>query len=194
MATSVGMTFTQRQALLEQYRKGADPRVRLRAHIILLLPQGYSWAVITGVLFCSTRTIARWKSRLEIEGIGAVLEPTLPPAAGLGVWWREVVVARVRTLSPRDFGFLRTRGCCRVIVVLLLASDELRVSPETVRRWLQREQLVWRRPRPVVGPRDPQRESKLQALRQLLAPLPANEPAVFQDEVDIHNTHKIGAM
>src|SRR6058998_4306570 len=69
-----------------------------------------------------------------------------------------------------------------------------RVSPETVRQWLHREQLVWRRPRPVVGPTDPQREAKLQALRQLLATLPANEIAVFQDEVDINTNPKIGAM
>jgi len=79
MATSICMTSAQRQALVEQYRKGADSHVRLRAHIILLLAQGYSWAVITGVLFCSARTIPRWKSRLEIEGIEAVLGPRLPP-------------------------------------------------------------------------------------------------------------------
>jgi putative transposase len=46
----------------------------------------------------------------------------------------------------------------------------------------------------VVGPTDPQREAKLQALRQLLATLPANEIAVFQDEVDINTNPKIGAM
>lgn len=194
MANSIGMTAAQRQALIEQYRKGADPRVRLRAHIILVRAQGYSWAVITSVLFCSTCTIARWKSRLEREGLGAVLEPTRPPATGLGGWWREVVADWVTQLSPRDFGFLRTRWCCRVIVVLLLESYEFRVSQETVRRWLHREHLVWRRPRPVMGPRDPQRESKLRALRQLLATLPANEIAVFQDEVDINTNPKIGAM
>jgi len=32
---------------------------------------------------------------------------------------------------------------------------ELQVSAETVRRWLHQGQLVWRRPRPVVGPPDP---------------------------------------
>lgn len=194
MANSICMTFAQRQALMEQYRKGVDPRVRLRAHIILLLAQGYSWAVITSVLFCSTRTIARWKTRMEIEGIGAILGPTIPPGLGPSVWWREAVADWVTTLSPRDFGFLRSRWCCGVIVVLLLESYEVRVSPETVRRWLHREQLVWRRPRPVVGPTDPQREAKLQALRQLLATLPANEIAVFQDEVDINTNPKIGAM
>jgi putative transposase len=194
MANSIRMTPAHRQALLAQYRKGANPRVRLRAHIVLLLAEGYSWAVIAGVLFCSTRTIARWKTRVETEGLGALLGPSVPPAAGLGGWWSQVVAAWVTECSPRDFGFLRSRWCCGVMVLLLVEVHELYVSPETVRRWLHREQLVWRRPRPVVGPIDPEREAKLQALRQLLTTLPANEIAVFQDEVDINLNPKIGAM
>jgi putative transposase len=194
MANSIRMTPAHRQALVEQYRKGANPRVRLRAHILLLLAEGYSWAVIAGVLFCSTRTIARWKTRVETAGLGVVLGSSVPPAAGLGAWWSQVVAAWVTEWSPRDFGFLRSRWCCGVIVLLLVEIHHLCVSPETVRRWLQREQVVWRRPRPVVGPTDPQREAKLQALRQLLATLPANEIAVFQDEVDINLNPKIGAM
>lgn len=195
MANSIRMTPAHRQALLEQYRKGANPRVRLRAHILLLLAEGYSWAVIAGVLFCSTRTIARWKTRVETEGLGAaVLGPSLPPAAGLGGGWSQGVAAWVTECSPRDFGFLRSRWCCGGIVLLLVEIHELGVSPETVRRWLHREQLVWRRPRPVVGPTDPEREAKLQALRQLLATLPANAIAVFQDAVDINLNPKIGAM
>jgi transposase len=194
MATSMRMTPAQRQALVAQYRKGADPRVRLRAHILLLLAEGYSWAVIAGVLFCSTRTIARWKTRVEAEGVSAVLGAVGAPTSGLGGWWSQVVAAWVTEYSPRDFGFLRSRWCCGLIVLLLMEIHELVVSPETVRRWLHREQLVWRRPRPVVGPTDPQREGKLQTLRQLLATLPANEIAVFQDEVDINLNPKIGAM
>jgi hypothetical protein len=80
------------------------------------------------------------------------------------------------------------------MVLVVLETYELRVSQETVRRWLQKEQIVWRRPRPVVGPSDPQQEAKLQALRQLLARLPANDIAVFQDEVDVNTNPKIGAM
>jgi len=193
-AEHLRITARERQALLDQYRHGATTRVRLRAHILLLLAEGYSWAVIASVLFCSTRTIARWKARVETTGVGAVLTPVEPPAPRLGAWWPEVVATWVTTRSPRDFGFWRSRWCCGVIVVLLLESYELQVSAETVRRWLQREQIVWRRPRPVVGPTDPQREAKLQALRQLLATLPANEIAVFQDEADINTNPKIGAM
>jgi len=187
------ITARERQALLEQYRKGANERVRLRAHILLLLADGYSWAMIVGVLYCSTRTIARWKRRVEEEGIAVALGTPLT-AARLGGWWSEVVAAWILKSSPRDFGFLRSRWSCQVMVLVLLETYELRVSQETVRRWLQKEQIVWRRPCPVVGPSDPQKEEKLLALRQLLASLPANEIAVFQDEVDVNTNPKIGAM
>jgi transposase len=188
------VTPTEHQALWEQYRKGSDPHVRLRAHIILLLAQGYSWAVIAGVLFCSTRTIARWKIRVGQEGVTAVLGAQRTPQPRLGSWWSAVVARWVTELTPRHCGFLRSRWCCGVIVLLLLEVHHLQVSPATVRRWLPREHLVWRRPRPVVGPTDPQRAATLQALRQRLAPLPANEIAVFQDEVDINTNPKLGAM
>jgi putative transposase len=56
---------------------------------------------------------------------------------------------------------VRSRWCCGAIVWLLLEIYELQVSRETVRRWLYREQLVWRRSRPIVGPTDPEREAKL---------------------------------
>lgn len=100
----------------------------------------------------------------------------------------------VTELSPRDFGFLRSRWCCGVVVLGVVETCGLHVSAETVRRWLHRQQGVWRRPQPVVGPNDLERAAKLQALRQRLATLPANEIAVFQDEVDINTNPKIGAM
>ena len=188
------ITARERQALLEQYRKGAGCRVRLRAHILLLLAEGYSWAVIAGVLFCSTRTIARWKQRVATGGLAAVLGPPPSATAGLGTWWSEVVAAWVLKWSPRDFGFLRSRWSCQVMVVVLLETYELRVSQETVRRGLHKEQIVWRRPRPTVESDDPQHDEKLRALRQLLATLPANEIAVFQDEVEVNTNPKIGAV
>src|SRR5690348_18306369 len=101
------ITAYERQVLLEQYRKGVNPRVRLRAHILLLLAEGYSWAVIADVLFCSSRTIARWKSRVELEGIGAILRPVPPPGSFLGSWWSAVVVRWVLAWTPQDFGFVR---------------------------------------------------------------------------------------
>ena len=66
------LTGYERQALWEQYRQGVSTRVRLRVHLLLLLAEGYWWAVIAGVRFCSSRTIARCKSRVELAGVSAV--------------------------------------------------------------------------------------------------------------------------
>jgi Homeodomain-like domain len=57
----------------------------LQAHILLLLAEGYSWAVVAGVLFCSSRTTARWKSRVAMEGVRAVLKPSPLPGSRLGM-------------------------------------------------------------------------------------------------------------
>jgi hypothetical protein len=76
----------------------------------------------------------------------------------------------------------------------MLELHQVEVNRETVRRWLRRSDLVYRRPRPVVGPVDPERQAKLDALRTLLAGLPDHETAVFQDEVDINTNPKIGSM
>ena len=70
----------------------------------------------------------------------------------------------------------------------------VQTSRETVRRCLHDHDLVWRRPRPVLGPKDPQRRQKLQKIWALLRHLPADEVAVFQDEVDINTNPKIGSM
>jgi hypothetical protein len=53
------LTTAERQDLLGHYRRSAEPDVRLRAHIPLLLDAGHSWATVGAVLFCSTSTISR---------------------------------------------------------------------------------------------------------------------------------------
>jgi transposase len=185
---------SERKTLLEQDRHHPDPAVRLRTHLLLLLAAGYPWATIAAVLFCSTRTIARWKRRFEQGGVPAVLDERRGRRSPFGTWLIHLVVGWVTQRSPRDFGFLRSRWCCGVVVVLLAEVSQVRVSPETVRRWLHRENLVWRRPRPVLGPTDPQRKAKLRRLRKLLRNLPADEIAVFQDEVDVNLNPKIGSL
>lgn len=70
---SIALTRGQRNRLLDLYRKQPSPCVRLRAHIILLLADGYAWALICAVLFCSTATVARWKARFEAGGVEALL-------------------------------------------------------------------------------------------------------------------------
>ena len=45
------LTATERQALLSDYRHSADPGVRFRAHVLLLLDAGHPWAPVGAVRF-----------------------------------------------------------------------------------------------------------------------------------------------
>lgn len=194
MDGSIALAPGQRKRLLGLYRKPWSPHhVRLRAHIVLLLADGHTWAVIAAVLYCSTATIARWKDRFEGGGVAALWEDHRGRWSALG-GWAALAVRWVRERTPRDFGYLRSRWCCLTVCVVLRRRCDVRVSQETVRRWLHRDGLVWRRPRPVLGPKDPRRPQKLRAIRDLLRNLPPDEAAVFQDEVDLNLNPDIGCM
>jgi transposase len=193
MDGSIVLRGSQRKRLLQVYRTEPDPQVRLRAHIVLLLADGLAWATVAAVLFCSTATIGRWRGRFAAGGVDALLERRRGRRSAL-VGWAVLVVTWVRTLTPRDFGYCRSRWSCATLAVVLCDVRHVTVSAETVRRWLARHAIVWRRPRPVLGPRDPRRASKLRKIRELLRDLPADEAAVFQDEVDLNLNPEIGCM
>lgn len=194
MTTSITTLTRQRKTLLQLYRNHADPEVRHRAHILLLLADGYTWQTIAAVLYTSSSTIARWQQRFHDGGVLALAGHKPGRHPFFWGYWIGIVARWLTEHTPRDFGFLRSRWTCALVVVLLWRGHQLAVSRETVRRWLHRADLVWRRPRPVVHRPDPRRQAKLRALRRLLADLPVNETAVFQDEVDVNLNPKIGSL
>jgi transposase len=194
MTVSISLTPRQRKDLLHLYRCHTDPEVRRRAHILLLLAEGYTWATIAAVLFTSPSTIARWQERFLDGGLSALAGRTPGRRPLFWGYWAGIVARWVIQNTPRDFGFLRSRWTCALLVALLWRWFSLEVSRETVRRWLHRQEMVWRRPRPVLHKPDPQRQARLRVLRQLLRHLPADEAAVFEDEVDVNLNPKIGCM
>ena len=194
MKRSLDLTADQRTRLLDLYRGCPDPEVRSRSPILLLLGDGHTWVTVATLLYCSSRTIDRWVKRFHAEGVEGVAghrpgrRPRLDPS------WIKLAVEWVTEKAPRDFGFLRSRWSCEAVSVLLRRLHRVQVGRETVRRWLRQADLVYRRPRPVLGPKDPERQERLDFLRKLLDGLPDNETAVFQDEVDINTNPKIGSM
>src|SRR5206468_3459552 len=85
--TSIHLTPAKRQALLDNYRRSAEPGVRLRAHILLLLAGGHPWATIGAVLFCSTSTVSRWRWRSEKDVAATVFgRPRGRRKSGVHIW------------------------------------------------------------------------------------------------------------
>lgn len=194
LVTSIHLTPAQRQDLLDHYRRSTDPDAGHRAHILLLLADGHPWATIAAVLFCSTSTISRWQRRFEKEGVEAVFgRPRGRRRSGIRIW-ATLVIRWVLTLSPTHFRFARSRWSCEAVAVVLREDFRVKVGRETVRLWLREADLVWRRPRPTIRPKDPDREKKLRVLRALLKNLTADETAVFMDEVDVNFNPKVGCQ
>jgi putative transposase len=176
---SITLRSEERQTLLDYLRRHPDPQLRLRAHIILLLADGHTWATIVAVLYCSSRTIDRWQERFQQGRVPALLGLGAGAPRRLAARWAALAVHWVTQASPRVFGFLRSRWNCALVALLLWREHDIEVSRETVRRWLHQADVVWRRPRPVLKRRDPEREAKLHKLRTLLLNLPEDETVVF---------------
>jgi transposase len=178
----------ERKVCLATYRAARQAR---RALVLMLLAQGRSYREISLAALASPSLVRAVKRDYTQGGLNRALgheskSVTVAP-------WLIIVVRWLLQWTPRDFGFFRTRWLCGLLAMLLWEEQGVRLSPETIRRGLHRMEFVWRRPRPVLGPRDPQYEAKLRRIRRLLAHLPADETAVFQDEMDVHLNPKIGS-
>jgi hypothetical protein len=182
------LSAKERKTCLKTYRAANPAR---RALILLLLDQGRSYREITAATLASPTMIRAVKKDWAAGGVPCVLGTQEQPF--VVAWWLIVVVRWLLHKTPQDFGFFRTRWSCALLVLLLWEQERIRISAETVRRGMRQMEFVWRRPRPVVGLHDPDHDAKLRKIRRLIASLPADETAVFQDEVDINLNPKIGA-
>ena len=191
MDGSIRLAAEERKVLLEVYRSG-DARLARRAHVLLLLDDGFSYRHVRAVLYASNDLIADCVRRFRKGGIHEALEsdgqPMLPDAD-----WFPAVQDWVRNATPQDFGYFRQRWTCEMLAEVLAWEKGIHLSAETVRRGLHRAGFVWLRPRPVVGPTDPEYAEKTQRLSKLMARLSNDETVVFEDEVDIHLNPKIGS-
>jgi transposase len=190
MSASISVSPEQRKALLRLLRGGDDVPASRRAHVVLLLADGFSHRHIRAVAYVSFERVADSASRFRRAGVDGLYDQAAAPATPA---WLQDVLHWLTEKTPADFGYFRRRWSCETLAEVLAWEKGVRLSAEAVRRGLHRAGFVWRRPRPVLGRSDPERDRKLAAIRGLLAALPPDETAVFQDEVDVHLNPKIGA-
>ena len=191
MDGSIQLTAQERKMLLKVCRYGSNVPMARRAHVLLLLERGCSYREVRDVLFASNDLIAGCVARFRSGGVDAAVgssdakTQTVPR-------WLTLVAQWALTTTPQDFGYFRTRWSSATLAEVLWWEAGIRKSPESVRRGLRRMNFVWRRPRPIVGPTDAEYNAKLARIRRLLAGMPPDETAVFQDEVDVNLNPKIG--
>jgi transposase len=192
MQNRIVLSAAERKRCLRIWQYGNDRTAAKRALILLRLSDGASYREIRRTCYVSYDLIATAKRSYRRGGREAVLGGRSRPA--FVPRWVCVVVAWLTRLTPRSFGFFKSRWTCGLLALVVWEQQRIELSAETVRRHLHRAGYVWRRPRPMVGPTDPDHDAKIRQIRHLLATLPPDETAVFQDEVEVHLNPKIGAM
>lgn len=192
MDGSIQLSAKDRKMLFQVYRGSGPANVARRAHVLLLLADGWSYRQIMGSLFASAELVSAVRERFARGGVAAALGTDAGNDSGMPVW-ALLPALWLLIAKPRDFGYYRSRWSCEALAEVLAWETGVRRSAETIRRLLRQQGFVWRRPRPVLGPKDPDYTKKLERIRQLLSTVPDYETVVFQDEVDIHLNPKIGS-
>jgi putative transposase len=165
----------------------------LRLHIVLLLAQHRSPTEIAEWLLCSRSSVYEvaacwrqgWRPGRREETTETDSSLVLAPSL------RRSLLALLAK-SPMADGWCRTRWSCATLALSLEARRGVRVSAETVRRWLQRLGWRWKRTKLVAKDNDPQRTNKLAAIRLALETLGPRQALLFVDELDIALLPKTG--
>lgn len=119
MSVSLSLSRQEHNTLLDYYRAHLDPAVRLRAHIILLLAQGRSWALITALLFTSSQTITRWQQRFATDRVEGLFGKQRGSPARTAARWSTRAITWVTERTPRALGLFRSRWSCATVGLLL---------------------------------------------------------------------------
>ena len=198
MRTSISLTHDERNTLLDYYRAPFhDPALRLRAHIILLLAGGHTWATIAAVLFCSTRTIDRWHTRFAQGRVEALLGQPCgrrpAPRPNASPTWSFTGSHRSRRRHLRLSAAVAGRAPCWSWSCGSAATWPSAARPSAVGCAM-----------PISSGAGPGRSSRPTRPRPrghpraiawaLLRNLPEDETVVFEDEVDINLNPDIGCM
>lgn len=190
--TILDLPAAEQEQMLAQLRAARDGHL-LAVHIVLLCAAGAPRprsprrsSVRAESVYRTVRAYRRGTLAL-----GSAPAAGAPPAPVCRASVKRSVLALLKR-APHAFGWCRTRWSCAALAAELQARRGVRISQETVRRWLHELGYVWKRARHVARDDDPERVAKLARIRWLIEHLLPTEALFFADELDIHLLPKLG--
>jgi transposase len=159
-------------------KRDPDPRVRRRAHALLLVAEGRPLSRIAQLFQTAPHRIRAWRTQFLARGRAGLLDaprpgrpPKLSPA---DLRYLEEALGR----PPQDYGLLNTVWTVRDLGALLAHRHGVRVSTATLHRALLHLGYRHRRPRHDLQHRqDPQ---AVAGTRQVLDWLKKNAPHILE--------------
>ena len=167
----------------------------LALHLLLLCAAGRTPSEIAAVLFCSRSSVYRVVRAYRAGTLtfdDSTLGATRPQRLRLLTPSLKRSVQALLKTAPRAYGWCRTRWSCATLAVEVGVRRGVRVSTETVRRWLHEMGWEWKRAKLRAKDTDPQRVEKLARIRLAYEQLGASTALFFADELDINLLPKLG--
>jgi transposase len=188
------LRFFVKQQLLKDLRRCHAAEQRVRYLIVLNLSSGRSARHTAAVLSVHNTTVYRVAARFRDQGLWGLLDGREDNGVlKLDEHYLDVLYRMVRS-SPQDHGWRRPTWTRELLVKTLERKTGVRVHVATMSRALAFIEARRGRPRPTVRcPWSPiAKGRRLAKIHRLLATLPRDHVAVYEDEVDIHLNPKIG--
>lgn len=183
-----------KRRLRRRMRGIRDGRLRQRYQIVLLWAQGWSCRRIAEAVGCAPSTALRWRDRFVAEGEAGLIDRRSENGRPKVDADLLQAVAEMISVPPTASGWQRSTWTRELIALELEKRTGVRLSVTTIGRMLHRLGARWGIPRPVV--RCPwsraAKARRMAQIRRLLRRLPADQVAVYQDEVEVHLNPKIG--
>jgi len=154
---------------LEQlYRKTEVPRIRTRAQMVLLSAEKKLTAdEIADIVRESSVTVLRWLHRYIAEGMQGLLDaPRSGRSSILTNEFRKRLLEVVRR-RPRSLELEYSMWTLQRLVDFMAEDTGTRVSTETIRRALAKEDIVFSRPQHTISSPDPEYQVKKRRLKRL---------------------------
>jgi transposase len=158
----------QKAELEELYRKTGVPRVRTRAQMVLLSAEkGLNTEEIADIVRESSVTVLRWLHRYVAEGIQGLTDaPRAGRSSVLTDEFRKRLLEVVRR-RPRSLNLEYSMWTLQRLADFMAEDTGIRVSTETIRRALAKEDIVFSRPQHTISSPDPEYQVKKRRLKKL---------------------------
>jgi len=159
----------EQQAELEElYRKTEVPRVRTRAQMVLLSAEKrFNTEEIAAIVRESSVTVLRWLHRYVAEGAQGLMDaPRVGRSSILTDEFRKRLLEVVRR-RPRSLELEYSMWTLQRLADFMAEDSGIRVSTETIRRALAKEDIVFSRPQHTISSPDPEYQVKKRRLKKL---------------------------
>jgi transposase len=149
------------EELAKLYRTTHNMRLHIRAQMVLLAAEQHMVAAdIAKIVRTDEQTVRRWLKRYQTEGIAGLSDAPHPGATPTVNDEYKAKLALVARQRPRSLDQPYSLWTCQRLADYMAEQTGIRVSDESVRRYLIAADIVLSRPQHKITSPDPEYEVK----------------------------------